>query len=227
MTARVAVFGLTTLLCLAALAFIGSAAAQLSDAQKNALKSNCRSDYMSNCMSVTPGGKEALMCLDSHMATLSPGCQAAVKSALPPPPAAAAPPPPAPPPATAATPPPPAAAAAPPPPVVPKPAASTPPAQPDKKAKAAAPKALPKPTPPPQQVTAPPPPEAAPPTVPVAKIQALGLPQLLRIVRFCKSDREAVCPGVRQGNGRVVACLAAHQQALSPGCHQILAKALH
>jgi hypothetical protein len=231
MTIRISV--LAILLGLSASALSGPALAQMTDAQKNALKANCRSDYMSNCMSVRPGGIEALQCLQKNMAKLSPGCQSAVNAAVPNPPAAAiAPPPSAHPPAAAAAPPPPppppAATAAPPSPsAAPPPAASVPPAQSREKAKAAAPKAAPKAvSPPPRQAATPPPPEAAPPPVPMAKIETLGLPQLLRIMRFCKSDRDAICPGVRRGNGRIVACLATHPQALSPGCHQILAKAL-
>jgi hypothetical protein len=50
-----------------------------SEAQRAAVKSACRSDYMANCSSVTPGGKEALECLAQHMSSLSSGCQAAVK----------------------------------------------------------------------------------------------------------------------------------------------------
>ncbi len=73
----------------------GGARAQPTDAQKSAIKSSCRSDYMANCMSVRPGGKEAIDCLRSHLATLSPACQSAVNALTPkPPPAAAAPPPP-------------------------------------------------------------------------------------------------------------------------------------
>ena len=100
-----------------------SASAQLTSAQQSALKANCRSDFMSNCSGVSPGGKDALMCLQKNVDRLSAGCQTAVKATLPPPPAAAAPPPPAsaappaaaaaPPPAAPAAPPPPKAAAAP------------------------------------------------------------------------------------------------------------------
>jgi hypothetical protein len=50
-----------------------------SEAQRAAVKSACRSDYMAHCASVTPGGKEALECLAQHMSSLSSGCQAAVK----------------------------------------------------------------------------------------------------------------------------------------------------
>jgi hypothetical protein len=50
-----------------------------SEAQRAAVKSACRSDFMAHCSSVTPGGKEALECLAQHMSSLSGGCQAAVK----------------------------------------------------------------------------------------------------------------------------------------------------
>ena len=73
---------------------LGVAQAQLTDAQKSAMRANCRSDFMANCMSTSPGSKEALECLQNNLAKLSPGCQAAVKATMPPPPAAAAPPPP-------------------------------------------------------------------------------------------------------------------------------------
>ena len=51
-----------------------------SEAQREAVKGQCRSDYMAHCSSVTPGGKEALECLAQHMSSLSGGCQEAVKA---------------------------------------------------------------------------------------------------------------------------------------------------
>jgi hypothetical protein len=51
-----------------------------SDAQRGAVKAQCRSDFMAHCSSVTPGGKEALECLAQHMSSLSSGCQEAVKA---------------------------------------------------------------------------------------------------------------------------------------------------
>jgi hypothetical protein len=51
-----------------------------SEAQRAAVKAQCRSDYMAHCSSVTPGGKEALECLAQHMSSLSSGCQEAVKA---------------------------------------------------------------------------------------------------------------------------------------------------
>src|SRR5262245_18855730 len=43
----------------------GAASAQPTQEQINAVRSSCRSDYMSYCRSVTPGGPEALQCLRS------------------------------------------------------------------------------------------------------------------------------------------------------------------
>jgi hypothetical protein len=53
-------------------------AADPSAAQKAAVKSACRSDFIAHCMSVTPGGKEAYDCLVQHMSSLSGGCKSAV-----------------------------------------------------------------------------------------------------------------------------------------------------
>jgi hypothetical protein len=65
----------------AAVTMAGSAFAQgPSEAQRAAVKAQCRSDYMAHCSSVTPGGKEALECLAQHMSSLSGGCQEAVKA---------------------------------------------------------------------------------------------------------------------------------------------------
>ena len=71
----------------------GPASAQPSAEQQSALRSNCRSDFMSNCSGVTPGGAEALQCLQRNVAKLSPGCQSAVNALAPrsAPPQAAAP----------------------------------------------------------------------------------------------------------------------------------------
>jgi cysteine rich repeat protein len=79
-------------------------AQQPSQAQLNALRSSCRSDYMAHCSSVPTGGAPALNCLKQHMPALSGGCQSAVNAISPagPAPAVAAAPaaaPPAPPPA--------------------------------------------------------------------------------------------------------------------------------
>jgi len=50
------------------------------DAQKSAIRSACRSDYEAHCSSVTPGGAEALQCLQKNMSSLSSACQDAVRA---------------------------------------------------------------------------------------------------------------------------------------------------
>lgn len=58
-----------------------SAFAQMpTDAQKAAIRSSCRSDYEAHCASVPPGGEASLQCLQSHMSSLSSGCQSAVRA---------------------------------------------------------------------------------------------------------------------------------------------------
>src|SRR3954469_12480067 len=51
-----------------------------SDAQREAIKSQCRSDYMAHCSSIPPGGEASLQCLQKNMSSLAPGCQSAVKA---------------------------------------------------------------------------------------------------------------------------------------------------
>ena len=58
-------------------------------AQQDAIRSNCRSDFMKNCSSVTPGGREALECLIKNKAGVSSGCQGALNAIAAPAPAAA------------------------------------------------------------------------------------------------------------------------------------------
>ena len=63
------------LAALALIAITQTAYAQPTSAQQSAMRSNCRSDFMSKCSGVTPGGKEALECLQKNVATLSPACK--------------------------------------------------------------------------------------------------------------------------------------------------------
>nr|WP_244065872.1 cysteine rich repeat-containing protein [Bradyrhizobium sp. Ce-3] len=51
-----------------------------SQAQRDAIKSQCRSDYIAHCSSVPPGGEASLQCLQKNMASLAPGCASAVKA---------------------------------------------------------------------------------------------------------------------------------------------------
>jgi hypothetical protein len=72
------------LLAAALFATATSAFAQApTEAQKSAIRSACRSDFMAHCASVTPGGVEAYQCLQSHMSSLSSGCQTAVRAVEP------------------------------------------------------------------------------------------------------------------------------------------------
>jgi hypothetical protein len=50
------------------------------DAQRSAIRSECRSDYEVHCASVPPGGEASLQCLQKNMSSLSAGCQSAVRA---------------------------------------------------------------------------------------------------------------------------------------------------
>jgi len=88
-------------------------AQQPSAAQQSAVRQNCRSDYMSYCSSVPPGGAASVQCLQQNSAKLSPACAEAVSALSGPPPAAAPAAAPAPDAASPAAAPPPAATPAP------------------------------------------------------------------------------------------------------------------
>src|SRR3982074_2203711 len=47
------------------------------DAQRNAIRSECRADYQAHCASVPPGGAASLQCLQKNMSSLSSGSQTA------------------------------------------------------------------------------------------------------------------------------------------------------
>ena len=49
-------------------------------AQRDAIKSQCRNDYIAHCSSVPPGGAASLQCLQKNMASLAPGCASAVQA---------------------------------------------------------------------------------------------------------------------------------------------------
>ena len=50
------------------------------DAQRSAIRAECRSDYQANCASDPPGGMASLQCLQKNMSSLSSGCQSAVRA---------------------------------------------------------------------------------------------------------------------------------------------------
>jgi len=51
-----------------------------SEAQREAIKSDCRNDYVAHCSSIPPGGAASLQCLQKNMASLSAACAGAVKA---------------------------------------------------------------------------------------------------------------------------------------------------
>src|SRR6478609_10414288 len=51
-----------------------------SQAQRDAIKSQCRNDYIAHCSSVPPGGEASLQCLQKNMASLAPACASAVRA---------------------------------------------------------------------------------------------------------------------------------------------------
>jgi hypothetical protein len=55
-------------------------AQQPTEAQRDAIRSDCRSDYIAHCSSVPPGGMASLQCLQKNMSSLSATCQRAVKA---------------------------------------------------------------------------------------------------------------------------------------------------
>src|SRR4051794_2189844 len=55
-----------------------AAAQQPTQAQRDAIRQSCRSDYQSYCADVPSGGQASLQCLQQHQAELSPSCQSAV-----------------------------------------------------------------------------------------------------------------------------------------------------
>jgi len=69
------------LLAFTAVSIATSAFAQApTEAQREAIKSECRSDYIAHCSSIPPGGAASLECLQKNMASLSAGCAGAVRA---------------------------------------------------------------------------------------------------------------------------------------------------
>lgn len=60
---------------------IADAQATPTQAQQQAIRSSCQSDYRTYCASVPTGGAAALQCLEKNIASLSSACQQAVKAA--------------------------------------------------------------------------------------------------------------------------------------------------
>jgi hypothetical protein len=182
-----------------------------SDAQRAAIRSACRSDYIAHCSSVPPGGMESLQCLQKNMSSLSASCKTAVNAVQLPAktdtPAAA-------PKADAPAAVEPAKPAAPPTPAAAPPATAATPAAP--KPPAAGKKAAPAPAP---TAAAP----AAPPAAPAMTLRAMRPREQVSVLRSaCGGDARALCASVAPGGGRIVQCLAANAASLSPACRDVL-----
>src|SRR5258708_18522572 len=50
------------------------------EAQREAIKSECRNDYIAHCSSIPPGGEASLQCLQKNMSSLSSACAGAVRA---------------------------------------------------------------------------------------------------------------------------------------------------
>jgi hypothetical protein len=71
---------LASCLSVAALFATAALAQAPSQAQRDAIKAQCRSDYMAHCSSIPPGGEASLQCLQKNMSSLSSSCQTAVRA---------------------------------------------------------------------------------------------------------------------------------------------------
>jgi hypothetical protein len=173
------------------------------DAQRAAIKSQCRSDYMAHCASVPPGGAPALQCLQKNMASLSGGCQSAVRAveaSVEKPEAKTE---------TKTEAKPDAAPAA---------AAATPAAEPSATtaAKSAAEPAAAAPA------------ASATTTKPTAASATPAKPssaQIAAIRSACRSDYPKVCAGVPTGGAPALQCLEKNKSKLSAGCEQAVSAA--
>src|ERR1700737_626825 len=72
------------LVALLATAMFAAAAPALgqapTEAQREAIKSECRNDYIAHCSSIPPGGEASLQCLQKNMSSLSSACAGAVRA---------------------------------------------------------------------------------------------------------------------------------------------------
>jgi hypothetical protein len=180
-----------------------------SEAQRAAIKAQCRSDYIAHCSSVPPGGAPALQCLQKNMASLSSSCQSAVRAVE----ASVEKPAPKTETTTEAKP-------------DAKPAAASeakPDAKPDTASEAkpeAAPATAAKPT---TETTAAKPAAAKP-----AASAASGKPsdaQIAAIRSACRSDYPKVCAGVPTGGAPALQCLEKNKSKLSASCGKAVAAA--
>jgi hypothetical protein len=235
-----AMFGITT-----------AVAQQPTPEQTAAIRQSCRSDFISNCSGVQPGGREAFDCLMRNAGRISAPCKSALDAISTKPPASETSTTPAAPPAAAqpqAAPPAPAAA-------INNSNAQQmgalraacrsdfgihcPGVKPGGKA---ALRCL--------QVNAPAlspacrtaveslgsgAPAAAPPTpaavaapavAPLGPVPPMRPRKAMEIISFCGPERATLCGGVPPGGGRLIECLAANAPRLSPVCYEAVARGI-
>jgi hypothetical protein len=177
----------------------GAMAQAPTQAQRAAIKSQCRSDYMAHCSSITPGGAASLQCLQKNMASLAPGCQAAVQAVTGPSETKSA--------ETKSEPK-----------AESKPETATAPAAtPETKTGT---NTETKTEPAPVATT------AAPATAPAAKSVGMRKPssaQVAAIRSACRSDYPKVCAGVPTGGARALQCLEKNKASVSPACENAVA----
>jgi outer membrane biosynthesis protein TonB len=163
------------------------------DAQRSAIRSECRADYQAHCASIQPGGMASLQCLQQNMSSLSPGCQSAVRAVEAP--------------ATA-----PKAEQAPP------PAAPAAAAKAEQAPSSIAPAA--KPVTEPATETAAPPIPAAKAAAASAPAQKPSNSQITAIRSACRSDYQRNCVGVPTGGAATLQCLEKNKAHLSASCQK-------
>ena len=186
----------TVLLATAALFATAALAQAPTDAQRAAIKSQCRSDYMAHCSSIAPGGAASLQCLEKNMSSLSAGCADAVRAVqAPAAPKAEDTSKPESAPAAAGTESAPPAAQAEPAPAKPAATAASKPASAAAATKSAASSTAKKPT------------------------QA----QIAAIRSACRGDYPNVCAGVPTGGAAALQCLAKNQAKVSAACGKAVA----
>ena len=207
---------------LIALTLAPTAAQQPTQSQRDAVRAACRSDFMANCASVQPGGKAALECLMQNEPKLSAPCRSAVNAIASPASSPAAP--------AVAAPPLPSDASAPAQGQSSLPAAA---AQSSTKSSASAPTR--KTTAGSHATTTPSAasatasrsasvPTAAPTVPPLGPIRPMLPRKALMILAQCRPDQQRLCAGVPAGGGKILSCLAANAQQLSPSCYEALAR---
>ena len=168
-----------------------------SQAQRAAIKSSCRSDYIAHCSSVPPGGAASLQCLQKNMASLSGACANAVKAVAAPAETRTAAP------ATA-----------------PK---ETKAAEPAPKETKAEPRPVAEPAKPAAEPAAR---EAAKPSTKTAAAPGQPSSAQISAIRAnCRSDYPKVCAGVPTGGAPALQCLEKHKARLSAACGKAVAAA--